>query len=143
LNSMTEEMALVIGNLIYKGCSTVVAGGTGSGKTSALNAFCGAIAEGERVITIEDNREFRLNPTKHILPMEAKQPASGSHGEGGTSIRDLVKNALRMRPDRIVVGEVRDAAAYDMLQAMSTGHDGSMTTVHANDPEGTIERLTN
>jgi len=141
--SMTEEIALEIGNLIYKGCSTVVAGGTGSGKTSALNAFSGAIPNDERVVTIEDNLELRLNPAKHILPMEAKQASSGSNGEGGTSIRDLVKNALRMRPDRIIVGEVRDAAAYDMLQAMSTGHDGSMTTVHANDPEGTIERLTN
>lgn len=140
-NSMSEEIALEIGNLIYKGCSVIISGGTGSGKTSTLNAFSGAIPTDERVITIEDNLELRLNPTKHILAMEAKQ--AGASGEGGTSIRDLVRNALRMRPDRIIVGEVRDEAAYDMLQAMNTGHDGSMTTVHANDPEGAIERLTN
>lgn len=139
--SITEEIAVEIGNLIYKGCSVIIAGGTGSGKTSALNAFSGAIPFDERVITIEDNLELRLNPTKHVLAMEAKQ-ASAS-GEGSITIRDLVKNSLRMRPDRIVVGEVRDEAAYDMLQAMNTGHDGSMTTVHANDPEGAIDRLTN
>lgn len=139
--SMTEEIAVEIGNLIYKGCSVIIAGSTGSGKTSALNALSGAIPFDERVITIEDNLELRLNPTKHVLAMEAKQ-ASAS-GEGSVTIRDLVKNSLRMRPDRIVVGEVRDEAAYDMLQAMNTGHDGSMTTVHANDPEGTIDRLVN
>lgn len=109
--------------------------------TSALNALSGAIPFDERVITIEDNLELRLNPTKHVLAMEAKQAAAS--GEGSITIRDLVKNSLRMRPDRIVVGEVRDEAAYDMLQAMNTGHDGSLTTVHANDPEGTIDRLVN
>ncbi len=109
--------------------------------TSMLNALSGAIPFTERVVTIEDNLELRLNPTKHVLAMEAKQ--AGANGTGGITIRDLVFDTLRMRPDRIIVGEVRDAAAYDMLQAMNTGHDGSMTTVHANDAEGAIERLTN
>lgn len=111
--------------------------------TSMLNALSGCIPADERVITIEDNLELRLNPSKHILAMETKQKGAGSTDVGVVTIRDLVKNALRMRPDRIIVGEVRDEAAYDMLQAMNTGHDGSMTTVHANDPEGAIDRLTN
>jgi pilus assembly protein CpaF len=142
-NAMSEEIAHEIGNLIYKGCSIIISGSTGSGKTSMLNALSGCIPADERVITIEDNLELRLNPSKHILAMEAKQKGAGASDAGVTSIRDLVKNALRMRPDRIIVGEVRDEAAYDMLQAMNTGHDGSMTTVHANDPEGAIERLAN
>lgn len=139
--SMTEEMALEIGNLIYKGCSAVIAGGTGTGKTSMLNALSGAIPMTDRVITIEDTLELRLNDKKQILPLRTKD--SAANGEGGVSIRDLMKNALRMRPDRIVVGECRGSEAYDMLQAMNTGHEGSMTTVHANDAEGTITRLTN
>lgn len=139
--SMTEEMALEIGNLIHKGCSALISGGTGSGKTSMLNALSGAIPLDDRVITIEDTLELRLNPKKDILAMRTKD--SAANGEGGVSIRDLMKNALRMRPDRIVVGECRGSEAYDMLQAMNTGHDGSMTTVHANDADGTIVRLTN
>jgi pilus assembly protein CpaF len=142
--SMTEEMAVEIGNLIYAGCSTIVAGGTGTGKTSMLNALSGCIPGTERIITIEDNLELRLNSTKHVVAMEArKSHQKGENSVGNVSIRDLVKNALRQRPDRIVVGEVRDGSAYDMLQAMNTGHEGSMTTVHANDPEGAIDRLVN
>jgi len=137
--SMNEEMAVELANLIALGCSTVVSGGTGSGKTSMLNALSGAIPNDERIITIEDNLEMQFHPKAHRLALEARR----SYNDESTSvtIRDLVRETLRMRPDRIVVGEVRDASAYDMLQAMTTGHDGSMTTVHSNDVNTTIERL--
>jgi pilus assembly protein CpaF len=137
--SLTEDMATTLAWLIYHKCSAIVVGGTGSGKTSLLNALSSCIPRNERVITIEDALELRLHPEAHVAAMEAR-PASAS-GEGEVKIRDLVKNALRMRPDRIVVGEVRDAAALDMLNAMNTGHEGSMTTVHANDAEAAINRL--
>jgi len=141
--SMTEEIATEIGNLIHAGCSTVIAGGTGSGKTSMLNALSGCIPESERVITIEDNLELRLHPDRDVVALETRRSHQGDSGRGNVSIRDLVKNSLRMRPDRIVVGEVRDGSAYDMLQAMNTGHEGSMTTVHANDAHGALDRLVN
>jgi len=139
--SMNEEMAEELGNYIGAGMSTVIIGGTGSGKTSMLNALSGCIPPGERVLVIEDTSELRLHSERDVLYLQAR-PAQ-QEGSGEVSIRDLVKNALRMRPDRIVVGEVRDFAAYDMLQAMNTGHDGSMTTVHANDAYSGIERLVN
>lgn len=139
MGSMTSDMAIEIGNLIHSGCSAFIAGGTGTGKTSMLNALSGCIPETDRVITIEDTMELRLNPSKHVVSMVSRPDSAA--GTGGVSIRDLVRNALRMRPDRIVVGEVRDGAAYDMLQAMNTGHDGSLTTVHANDAEGAVERV--
>ena len=139
--SMTEEMAEEIGWLVHSGCSTIVAGGTGSGKTSMLNALSGCIPDSERIITIEDNLELRLHPERDVVAMEARKSHQGD--KGSVSIRDLVTNALRQRPDRIVVGEVRDGSAYDMLQAMNTGHEGSMTTVHANDADGAIDRLVN
>lgn len=139
MGSLTEEMAVEIGNFIYHGFSAIVAGGTGTGKTSMLNALSGCIPETDRVITIEDTMELRLNESKHVVSMVSRPDSAA--GTGGISIRALVRNALRMRPDRIVVGEVRDGAAYDMLQAMNTGHDGSLTTVHANDAEGTVERI--
>lgn len=109
--------------------------------TSMLNALSDCIPLGERVITIEDNLELQLNPKADVLALEARKAHQGD--KGNVTIRDLVKNTLRMRPDRIVVGEVRDGSAYDMLQAMNTGHDGSMTTVHANDAQGAIDRLVN
>lgn len=109
--------------------------------TTLLNALSGCIPEFERVITIEDNIEMTFNPKKDVISLEARKAAQGE--KGAVTIRDLVRNTLRMRPDRIVVGEVRDGSAYDMLQAMNTGHDGSMTTVHANDPWGTIDRIVN
>lgn len=109
--------------------------------TSMLNALSGVIPDNERVVTIEDNLELRLNSRKHVAAMEAKE--AGASGDGGISIRSLVMNAMRMRPDRLIIGEVRDEAAYDMLQAMNTGHDGSMTTTHANDPDGAVERIVN
>lgn len=139
--SMNEDMARDIGNWIRSGFSTVVIGGTGSGKTSTLNALSGCIPPGERVLVIEDTSELRLHPDRDILYLQAR-PAQ-HEGSGAITIRDLVRNALRMRPDRIVVGEVRDFAAYDMLQAMNTGHDGSMTTIHANDARSGVERLIN
>jgi pilus assembly protein CpaF len=137
--SMSEEMAVELANLIALGCSTVVSGGTGSGKTSMLNALSGAIPNDERIITIEDNLEMQFHPKAHRLALEARR--SYLDDAASITIRDLVRETLRMRPDRIVVGEVRDASAYDMLQAMTTGHDGSMTTVHSNDVASTIERL--
>src|SRR5690349_136117 len=116
----------------------IISGGTGSGKTTTLNVLSGYIPHDERIITIEDAAELQLNQ-RHVLRLEARP--SNIEGRGQVAIRDLVKNALRMRPDRIVVGEVRDGAALDMLQAMNTGHDGSITTVHANTPRDTIARL--
>jgi pilus assembly protein CpaF len=116
----------------------VISGGTGSGKTTTLNVLSGYIPMDERIITIEDAAELQLNQT-HVLRLEARP--SNIEGRGQVAIRDLVKNALRMRPDRIVIGEVRDGAALDMLQAMNTGHDGSITTVHANSPRDSLSRL--
>ena len=132
-------------NLIafLKGCvearvNIVVSGGTGSGKTTLLNVISGFIPDNERVITIEDIAELQLN-LKHVLRLE-KRPAN-LEGKGEITIRQLVVNALRMRPDRIVVGEVRSGEALDMLQAMNTGHDGSLTTVHSNSPRDTLRRI--
>ena len=116
----------------------VISGGTGSGKTTLLNVISGFIPDDERILTIEDAAELQLRQ-RHVLRMESR-PAN-TEGRGQVSIRDLVRNALRMRPDRIVVGEVRDGAALDMLQAMNTGHDGSITTVHANSPRDSLSRL--
>lgn len=116
-----------------------VAGGTGSGKTTLLNALSCEIDHGERVITIEDSAELRFDPAAHVVRMEARD--ASIEGTGEVSIRDLVKNALRQRPDRIVVGEVRGAEAIDMLQAMNTGHDGSLTTLHSGTAEEAILRL--
>jgi len=116
----------------------VVSGGTGTGKTTLLNVLSGFIPEDERVVTIEDAKELQLHQD-HVLSMEARP--NNIEGRGEISIRDLVRNSLRMRPDRIVVGECRSGEALDMLQAMNTGHDGSLTTVHANSPRDTLARL--
>jgi pilus assembly protein CpaF len=116
----------------------IISGGTGSGKTTLLNVISSFIPDDERIITIEDAAELQLKQD-HVLRLEARP--SNIEGRGQIAIRDLVKNALRMRPDRIVVGEVRDGAALDMLQAMNTGHDGSITTVHANSPRDSLSRL--
>jgi pilus assembly protein CpaF len=116
----------------------VVSGGTGSGKTTLLNVLSGYIPDGERIVTIEDAAELRLAQT-HVVRLEARPP--NIEGKGAVSIRDLVRNSLRMRPDRIVVGECRGGEALDMLQAMNTGHDGSLTTVHANSPRDVVSRL--
>jgi len=116
----------------------LISGGTGSGKTTLLNVCSNFIPEGERVITIEDSVELRLNQ-RHVVRLESR-PAN-IEGRGEIAIRDLVKNSLRMRPDRIVVGECRGGEALDMLQAMNTGHDGSLTTLHANSPRDCVARL--
>lgn len=116
----------------------VVAGGTGSGKTTLLNLLSGFIPTDERIVTIEDAAELRLQQP-HVIRLEAR-PAN-IEGKGAVTIRDLVKNSLRMRPDRIIVGECRGGEALDMLQAMNTGHDGSLTTVHANSPHDVVSRL--
>jgi pilus assembly protein CpaF len=116
----------------------VISGGTGAGKTTFLNVMSGFIPSDERIVTIEDAAELQLHK-RHVLRMEARPP--NIEGRGVISIRDLVRNALRMRPDRIVVGEVRDGAALDMLQAMNTGHEGSLTTVHANSPRDSLSRV--
>lgn len=121
-------------------CNIIVSGGTGSGKTTLLNALSRQIDHGERVVTIEDAAELQLQQP-HVVPLETRPANLEGHGE--ISMRDLVKNALRMRPDRIILGEVRGAEAFDMLQAMNTGHDGSMGTMHANTPRECLTRLEN
>lgn len=118
--------------------NVIVAGGTGSGKTTLLNLLSGFIPESERIVTVEDAAELRLQQP-HVVRLEARPP--NIEGKGAVTIRDLVKNCLRMRPDRIIVGECRSGEALDMLQAMNTGHDGSLTTVHANSPRDVISRL--
>jgi pilus assembly protein CpaF len=118
--------------------NVVVSGGTGSGKTTTLNVMSSFIPENERIVTVEDAAELRLHQA-HVVSLESR-PAN-IEGQGTITVRDLVRNALRMRPDRIVVGEVRDGAALDMLQAMNTGHDGSITTLHSNSPRDTLARL--
>ena len=136
--SMSESMAKFIDACVRLRKNIVVSGGTGSGKTSLLNAISLCIGSGERIITVEDSLELKLQQ-QHVVRMEAR-PAN-TEGKGEVSIRRLVKNCLRMRPDRIVVGECRGGEALDMLQAMNTGHDGSLTTIHANTPRDTVARL--
>ncbi len=125
--------ACIVGKL-----NAIVSGGTGTGKTTTLNVLSSFIPSDERIITVEDAKELQLNQ-EHVLSMETRPP--NIEGKGEISIRDLVKNSLRMRPDRIVVGECRSGEALDMLQAMNTGHDGSLTTIHANSPRDALARL--
>lgn len=136
--SMSRNMAKFIEGCVQGRMNIVVSGGTGSGKTTLLNALSSFIPATERIVTIEDSAELQLRQD-HVVTLETR-PAN-IEGEGQISMRDLVKNALRMRPDRIVVGEVRGGEALDMLQAMNTGHDGSMTTGHANSPRDMLSRL--
>lgn len=138
--SMTEEMALFLEEAVRSRQNIIVSGGTGSGKTTLLNVLSEFIPEGERVITVEDSAELKLSHS-NIVRLEAR-PAN-IEGKGRVTIRDLVVNTLRMRPDRIIVGECRGAEALDMLQAMNTGHDGSLTTCHANSPRDAVSRLEN
>jgi pilus assembly protein CpaF len=118
--------------------NVIVSGGTGTGKTTTLNVLSSFIPDGERIVTIEDAKELQLNQD-HVLSLEAR-PAN-IEGRGEVTIRDLVRNSLRMRPDRVVVGECRSGEALDMLQAMNTGHDGSITTIHSNSPRDTLSRI--
>jgi pilus assembly protein CpaF len=136
--TLAAALAELLAVCVAARASILVSGGTGSGKTTTLNALSGAIPGEERIVTIEDAAELRLRQ-RHVVRLEAR-PAN-LEGRGEVTIRQLVRNALRMRPDRIVVGEVRGAEALDMLQALNTGHDGSLTTVHANSPEDALRRV--
>src|SRR3954454_1104062 len=136
--TMTRVVADFLSACVRGRLNILVSGGTGAGKTTTLNVLSGFIPDDERVITIEDAAELQLHQ-EHVLRLEARPP--NIEGRGEVRIRDLVRNALRMRPDRIVVGEIRDAAALDMLQAMNTGHDGSVGTVHANGPRDVLSRV--
>ncbi len=136
--SLTQNMADFLRACVMARLNIVISGGTGSGKTTLLNVLSGFIPENERILTIEDTAELQLQQD-HVLRLESK--LANADGGGGTTIRDLVRNSLRMRPDRIVVGECRGGEAFDMLQAMNTGHDGSLTTLHANSPRDGLSRL--
>ena len=136
--SLTQVAAQFLHAAVQTGCNILISGGTGSGKTTLLNCLSDYIPDKDRIVTIEDTAELRLQK-EHVVRLETK--IANVEGKGAYTIRDLVRNALRMRPDRIVVGECRGPEALDMLQAMNTGHDGSMTTIHANTSEDVIQRL--
>ncbi|WP_416730345.1 CpaF family protein [Fictibacillus sp. JL2B1089] len=136
--SFSENMGEFLQAAVKAKCNILVSGGTGSGKTTLLNVLSGSIPQGERIITIEDMAELRFYHA-NLVKMEARP--ENMEGKGEITIRQLVRNALRMRPDRIIVGEVRGSEAIDMLQAMNTGHEGSLTTVHANTPKDALGRL--
>ena len=136
--SLNANMGDFIRACVLAHLNIVISGGTGSGKTTLLNVLSSFIPEGERIVTIEDAAELQLQQD-HVLRLETK--VANTDGRGAVSIRDLVRNSLRMRPDRIVVGECRGGEALDMLQAMNTGHDGSLTTLHANTPRDALSRL--
>ncbi|HAA89850.1 MAG: Putative conjugal transfer protein [Thermoanaerobacterales bacterium 50_218] len=138
LGTLTPEMAKFLEACVKARLNIIVSGGTGSGKTTTLNVLSSFIPEGERIITIEDAAELQLHQ-EHWVRLETRPP--NIEGKGEVTMRDLVRNALRMRPDRIIVGEVRSGEALDMLQAMNTGHDGSLTTGHANSPRDMLSRL--
>jgi pilus assembly protein CpaF len=136
--TMTEEMADFIRACVASRLNVLISGGTGSGKTTTLNVLSSFVPEDERIVTIEDAAELQLQQ-EHVVALESRP--SNLEGKGEISIRQLVRNALRMRPDRIIVGEVRGGEALDMLQAMNTGHDGSLSTAHTNSPRDSIARL--
>ncbi len=138
--SVTKESAQVLHAIVKARLNVVVSGGTGSGKTTMLNILSSYIPEDERIVTIEDSAELQLRQ-RHVVRLETRPPNIESKGE--VTSRDLVRNSLRMRPERIIIGEVRGGEALDMLQAMNTGHDGSLTTVHANTPRDSLGRIEN
>ncbi|MCX7257075.1 MAG: CpaF family protein [Polaromonas sp.] len=140
LKSLTPEMAFMLEGLCKSKINMIISGGTGAGKTTLLNILSGYIPESERIVTIEDAAELQMQQP-HVVRLETR-PVN-IEGKGEISQRALVRNALRMRPDRIVIGEVRGAEAVDMLQAMNTGHEGSLTTIHANTPRDALSRLEN
>ena len=140
LKSLTPEMALMLEGLCKSKVNMIISGGTGAGKTTLLNILSGFIPESERIVTIEDAAELQMQQP-HVVRMETRP--MNIEGKGEITQRALVRNALRMRPDRIVIGEVRGAEAVDMLQAMNTGHEGSLTTIHANTPRDALSRLEN
>jgi pilus assembly protein CpaF len=139
-NALTPAMAELLSALVKVKCNIIISGGTGSGKTTLLNILSGFIPTDERIVTIEDTAEMQLQQD-HVIRLETRP--TNIEGKGEITMRALVKNALRMRPDRIVLGEVRSAEVIDMLQAMNTGHDGSLTTIHANSPRDALGRLEN
>jgi pilus assembly protein CpaF len=138
LGTINEPMAMVLKAIVHGRLNVVISGGTGAGKTTLLNIVSGFVPLTERVVTIEDSAELQLQQP-HVVRLETRPP--NIEGKGQVAQRDLVRNALRMRPERIIVGEVRGAEALDMLQAMNTGHDGSLTTVHANSPRDALSRI--
>ena len=135
---LTNDMALFLESCVEAKLNILISGGTGTGKTTLLNILSGFIDSNERIITIEDAAELRLHQN-HVISLETR--LTNYEGEGEVTIRDLVRNSLRMRPDRIIVGEVRGKEAFDMMQAMNTGHEGSITTLHANNPTDALNRL--
>lgn len=137
--AITTEAAEFLKNCVHAKCNIFVSGGTGSGKTTFLNALSNFIPEDERIITIEDSAELQIQRVQNLVRLETRQ--ANTEGKGEVTMRDLIKSSLRMRPERIVVGEVRGAEALDMLQAMNTGHDGSLSTGHANSPTDMLSRL--
>jgi pilus assembly protein CpaF len=138
LGTLTAAQVSLLGAAVRGRVNVAVSGGTGTGKTTLLNALAGFIDSGERIVTVEDAAELRL-PQHHVARLESRPP--NVEGSGEVTLRALVRNALRMRPDRIVVGEVRGGEALDMLQAMNTGHDGSLTTVHASSTADALRRI--
>ena len=136
--TLTRDMAVFLECCVKAKMNMIVCGGTGSGKTTILNILSGFIGDDERIITIEDAAELRLHQN-HVIPLETR--TTNYDAKGSVTMRDLVRNSLRMRPDRIIVGEVRGSEAFDMLQAMNTGHEGSLTTLHANGPIDALNRL--
>lgn len=138
LGTLSQEMSTLIDSLVKARVNILISGGTGSGKTTLLNVCSTSIPKDERIITIEDSIELKLHQP-HVVSLEARPP--NIEGKGEVTIRNIVINSLRMRPDRIIVGEVRGPEAFDMLQAMNTGHDGSLSTIHANSPKDVISRL--
>lgn len=138
-NSVSEEVSEFLAGLVASGYNIFISGGTGSGKTTFLNALSQYIPKTERIITIEDNAELKIQDVPNLVRLEARN--ANVEGTGSVTIRDLIRSALRMRPDRIVVGEVRGEEAIDMLQALNTGHDGSLSTGHANSPQDMLSRL--
>ena len=138
MGTMTAHMALFLEACVKAKFNIIISGGTGSGKTTLLNILSGFIDDYERIITIEDAAELRLHQS-HVISLETRMV--NYEGEGEITVRDLVRNSLRMRPDRIIVGEVRGKEAFDMMQAMNTGHEGSITTLHSNSPDDAINRL--
>ena len=138
MGSLTVNMARFLDAAVQSKLNIIISGGTGTGKTTLLNILSGFLGEEERIITIEDAAELNLHQ-KHVISLETR--LINYEGEGEVTIRDLVRNSLRMRPDRIIVGEVRGKEAFDMMQAMNTGHEGSITTLHANNPIDAINRL--
>ncbi len=136
--SLTPDLAEYLADCVKARLNIMISGGTGSGKTTLLNVLSGFIPGPERIVTIEDSAELQLQQ-EHVVRLEVHPPSI--EGTGEITQRDLVRNSLRMRPDRIIIGEVRGAESFDMLQAMNTGHDGSLTTIHANSPRNPLPGL--